>query len=257
MSRQQLLIAFAAIAILGSLVTAPVSGAAARAASVKACYKKKSGAVRIATGRKACRRGERRIMLNRLGPRGKRGARGPAGPTGPVGPSGSASNQGTGPQGVAGPIGAAGPTGSSGPTGPTGPTGPSSSAEALNAGPVSITGTDTGSANSLATQSGVAPGSYQLTARVQLNSLSTTASEIACVATLGGKSSQGIANIGTNAGNTAHAVVTMTFNVTLAATGTANLSCFRESLTGTAPTASDAYVELLQVGSATSQTVSG
>jgi hypothetical protein len=103
----------------------------------------------------------------------------------------------------------------------------------------------------------VVPGSYQLIARTQLNSLSTTASEIACTASLGGKSSQGIANIGTDPGNTAHAVVTMAFNVTLGATGSANLSCFRESLTGTAPTASGAYVELLQVGSATSQTVSG
>ena len=77
-----------------------------------------------------------------------------------------------------------------------------------------------------------------------------------CEASLAGKSAQGIANIGTGAGNVAHAVVTITFNVTVATTGSANLSCYRESLTGTAPTATGAYVELLQVGSATSQIVS-
>jgi hypothetical protein len=89
-----------------------------------------------------------------------------------------------------------------------------------------------------------------------LNSVSTSASEIVCEASLGGKSVQGSANIGTSAGNTAHDSVTMTFNVTVASTGTANLSCYREALTGTAPTASGAYVEILQVGSAISQTVS-
>jgi hypothetical protein len=107
------------------------------------------------------------------------------------------------------------------------------------------------------TQTGIAPGNYLLIARTQLNSAPTTASEIVCEASLGGKTSQGIANIGTNAGNVAHAVVTITFNVTVAGTGNANLKCYRESLAGgtAAPTASGAYVELLQVGSATSQVV--
>jgi len=157
---------------------------------------------------------------------------------------------------VAGPQGATGAEGATGATGATGPTGPSGSIEAQNPGPVTITGTDSSSADSLVTQSGVAPGSYLLIARTQLNSSSTTASEIACSASLGGKSGQGVANIGTNGGNTLHAVVTITFNVTVAATGSANLNCFRESLTGTAPNASGSYIELLQVGSATSQTVS-
>ena len=231
------------------------SGASSKA-GVKACYKKKTGTVRVATKRKTCKRGERRIILNRRGPRGERGTRGPAGPAGPAGASNQAGAGVAGPQGPIGPPGPSGSTGPTGATGATGPTGPSSSTEARNPGPVSITGTDSGSANSLVTQSGVAPGSYLLIARVQLNSLSTTASEIVCEASLGGKSVQGIANIGTNAGNVSHAVVTTTFNVTVATTGSANLSCYRESLTGTAPTASGAYIELLTVGAASSQTVS-
>jgi hypothetical protein len=230
-----------------------MSEAASRAAGVKACYKKKTGAVRVATGRKNCKRGERRLVLNRQGPRGQRG---PAGPAGPVGAAGPGSSQ-SGVAGPAGPVGPAGSTGPTGPTGATGPTGPSGSIEARNLGPVSITGTDSGSANSLVTQTGVTPGNYLLLARTQLNSAPTTASEIVCEASLGGKSAQGIANIGIDGGNVAHAVVTITFNVTVAATGSANLSCYGESLTGTAPTASGAYVELLRVGSATSQVVSG
>ena len=228
--------------------------------AVKACYKKKTGAVRVATRRKPCKRGERRITLGRRGSRGPRGSQGPPGPAGPIGSSGGSPQAGTGTPGAQGPTGAAGspgPAGSTGPTGATGPTGPSSSTEARNPGPVSITGTDGGSANSLVTLSGVAPGNYLLVARAQLNSSPTLASEIVCEASLGGKSTRAIANVGTNAGNTAHDVVMLTFNVTLASTGTANLNCFGDSLSGTAPTASSAYLELLQVGSAVSQTVSG
>jgi len=47
----------------------------------------------------------------------------------------------------------------------------------------------------------------------------------------------------------------VTFNVTVGEPSTGNLRCFRQSLTGTAPTASEAYLELLRVGLADSQTV--
>jgi hypothetical protein len=107
----------------------------------------------------------------------------------------------------------------------------------------------------LVTLAGLDAGSYLLIARVQLNSASTTASRVFCEASLGGKSLNGIADVGTNGGNVAHAVVTMTFNVAVAGTGSANLKCYRETLTGTAPTATEAYIELLQTASATSQTV--
>ena len=105
--------------------------------------------------------------------------------------------------------------------------------------------------------SGVPAGSYLLMARVQIDSVSTASSQIACETSLGGKTSSGVANVGTTAGNTAHDVVTIAFNVTLGSTGTAKLVCYQEALSGTAPNASGAYVELLQVGAASSQTVSG
>ena len=139
--------------------------------------------------------------------------------------------------------------------GATGPTGASTSLEGLNPDPISLTGTDGSTANSLVTLAGLDAGSYLLIARVQLNSASTTASRVTCEASLGGKSLNGLADIGTNGGNVAHAVVTMTFNVTVVGTGSANLKCYRETLTGTAPTASKAYIELLLTGSATSLTV--
>ncbi len=252
-SRHQLLVGVALTAglALASTSSLPMSGAASRTAGVKACYKKKTGTVRVAKGRKACRRGERSITLNRQGSRGQRGSRGPAGPTGTT-----PSQSGAGVAGPEGPTGLTGLTGPTGPAGSTGPTGPSNSTEARNLGPVTITGTDGGSANSLVTQSGVDPGNYLLIARAQLNSVPTLASEITCEASLAGKSAQGTVNIGTNAGNSAHSIVTITFNVTVATPGSANLRCYRESLSGTAPTATGAYVELLQVGSATSQVVS-
>jgi hypothetical protein len=148
-----------------------------------------------------------------------------------------------------------GATGATGVAGATGPTGPSDSFEAFNTAFVSITGQDSGSANSLATLSNVAPGSYLVTARVQLNAPATTEAQIFCTASLGARSVNAISNVGTSAGNVMHDVLTLTFNVTLASTGTANVKCHRESLTGTAPTASQAFLELLKVGSASSQAV--
>ena len=250
-----MLLATGGLALTGALVPNPAEpGAATKAKTVRACYHKKTGAVRVMTGRRRCRRGERHVTLNQRGSRGPRGSEGPPGPAGPAGLSGGPS-QISGPQGVQGPPGSNGSAGPTGATGPTGPTGPSSSIEAQNPGPVSITGVDTGSANSLVTLPGVNAGNYLLIARAQLGSAPTTASEIVCTASLGGKSAQSIANIGTTAGNSAHQVVTITFNVALGSTGTANLSCFTDSVSGTAPIASNAYIELVQVGSVVSQTV--
>jgi len=127
--------------------------------------------------------------------------------------------------------------------------------EAVNAGPVTITGTDNDSANSLATRANVSAGSYLVTARVQLTGSATTAARIFCTASLGTKSGYAVSDIGTNAGNVINDVVMVTFNVTVGEPSTSNLRCFRQSLTGTAPTASEAYLELLRVGLADSQTV--
>jgi len=56
---------------------------------IKACSKKKGGALRVA---RRCRRGERRVTWSRAGvpgPTGPQGAAGPAGPVGPRGPAGA------------------------------------------------------------------------------------------------------------------------------------------------------------------------
>jgi hypothetical protein len=122
---------------------------------------------------------------------------------------------------------------------------------------VSITGTDADSATSLATVANVAAGAYVLTARVQINGPATTSAQVFCTASLGGRFVRSIADIGTSAGNVIHDVIPVTFNMTLPATATANLKCHRETLTGSTPTASDAYLELVKVGSASSVAVSG
>jgi len=69
-----------------------------KSTTVKACYSKKSGDLRIAVkGRKKCRRGEKRIRWNMRGPRG---VAGPQGTQGTAGAQGAKGDQG--PQGPAG-----------------------------------------------------------------------------------------------------------------------------------------------------------
>lgn len=240
-------------AIVAAVSGLAVSGLAAIAAKkpsgsqITACYSKKSGALRVVKAGKRCKRGERKIAWTKNGARGTRGIRGARGSQGPEG--------GNGARGATGPAGAAGAPGANGSPGATGAIGPSNAFEAVNTGPVTITGTDTDSANSLATLPNIAAGSYLLVARTQINGPTTTAARIFCTATLGARSATAIADIGTSAGNVIHEVVTLTFNVTLSATGTGNLKCHRETLAGAAPSASEAYLELLKVGSASSLSV--
>lgn len=243
-------VSYTVAAIVLALVAGGIATAAKKPASgqrVTGCYAKKNGALRILTRGKRCKRGERKIVWTRSGTRGARGPRGLSGSDGANGPRGA-----TGAAGAVGPRGATGPQGS---TGSTGPVGPSNSFEAFNAGPISITATDASSANSLATLAGLAPGSYALTARVQLNGPATTASRVVCTTSLGSKSSTAISDIGTGAGNVVHDVPTFAFNATLASTGTGNIKCHRDTLTGTEPTATEVYLELTKVDSATSTTV--
>jgi Collagen triple helix repeat (20 copies) len=237
-------ISYAIVAAVSGLAVTGIAVAAKKpsGSQITGCYAKKSGALRVAKG-KRCKRGERKIVWTKNGVRGARGARGARGVRGT--------------KGSAGPRGATGAQGTNGSAGATGPIGPSTAFEAINPGPVSITGTDTSSADSLATLSNVAAGSYLLSARTQLNGPTTTAARIFCTASLGARSATAIADIGTGAGNVIHGVVTITFNVALPSTGTGNLKCHRETLMGSAPTASEAYLELLQVGSASSLAVSG
>ena len=122
------------IALVGGRALA--LGAGGGGGTINACYKTKSGKLRVAVTK--CRKNETPLSWSTTGstatgPTGPMGDPGPAGPigrTGPVGPTGPAGPAGSaGPSGATGPIGPAGNpgfTGGPGPTGPTGATGPSS-----------------------------------------------------------------------------------------------------------------------------------
>jgi hypothetical protein len=222
----------------------------AKKGTIKGCYKKKSGSLRVLVHGKRCKRGERSVAWSSAGAGGSDGGSGQQGPPGPMGPAGL--NGVSGIPGLAGPPGSAGSTGA---TGPTGPVGPSTAREAVNTGSTSITGGDAGSGNSLATLPNVPSGDYLLTARVQLNSAATTTASIVCRASLGSKSAVAIADIGSDPNSVDHVPITITFNTSLASTGSANVKCWHDSLTGGAPTASDTYLEVLTVGSASSTSV--
>jgi hypothetical protein len=175
--------------------------------------------------------------------------RGPAGPTGPAALNGTNGTNGRD-----------GSNGAPGDTGPTGPTGPSDSFEAVNSGQVPIAGTDFSSATSIATLANLAAGSYLITARVQLNANSgspTLASRVICQASLGSNSASGVADIGTNANSVEHVPLAITFNTTIVTASDAKIQCWRDTLSGGLPNASDTYLEGLKVGTATSQVVSG
>jgi|GEM_PF-386930 len=70
---------------------------AAQTGTVTVCAKKKGGQLRLPASGSSCGKGERRLTLDREGPKGERGPAGAAGPVGPIGPEG--------PRGSAGPPG--------------------------------------------------------------------------------------------------------------------------------------------------------
>jgi hypothetical protein len=74
-----LAVAVAAALALAALLAAP----RADAATIYACFKKRTGAFRIVGKRSICRRGERKLSWNLVGPQG------PSGPGGATGPPGS------------------------------------------------------------------------------------------------------------------------------------------------------------------------
>jgi hypothetical protein len=88
----------------GFAVAATDSAKPKKTKKVKACYSKKTGDLRVVVkGKKKCKRGEKRLVWNKRGPRGVAGRAGAAGPAGPSGPQGPQGAQGdTGPQGPAG-----------------------------------------------------------------------------------------------------------------------------------------------------------
>ena len=103
-------------AVTGVVVTTQVAGAApplkipSPLGVYTGCYSVPTGALRLVPASLRCKRGERRVRWNQIGPRGADGATGATGEQGP--------------QGAQGP---AGPTGPAGPAGPAGPPGPSGS----------------------------------------------------------------------------------------------------------------------------------
>jgi hypothetical protein len=66
-----------------------ISGTTSSTKPVKACFKKKTGALRILRKGKRCRRTERTLTWNRQGRPGVAGTTGPGGPRGPKGATGS------------------------------------------------------------------------------------------------------------------------------------------------------------------------
>jgi len=116
-----------ALTALGGLAAAQ----GAQEETIEACANRKSGLVRIVGSAARCRRNERPVSWNVLGPQGPQGPQGPtgaqgaAGPLGPAGPQGDPGLPGlpgpAGPQGAAGPQGPVGPRGATGPAGPPGP----------------------------------------------------------------------------------------------------------------------------------------
>ena len=76
---------------------------ATKSTTIKACYSKKTGELRVLKAKKRCRKSERALRWNKKGRRGARGATGPPGPAGATGAKGEAGAAGaTGPQGPAG-----------------------------------------------------------------------------------------------------------------------------------------------------------
>jgi hypothetical protein len=196
----------------------------------------------LKTAKQANKRSKTALKRNKRGARGERGRTGPAGPAGANGSNGQT-----------------GSPGAPGPTGATGPTGPSNAYEAVNTNQVSIAGTDLNTATSVATES-LSSGAYVVTARVQLNTNSvsaTLASRVLCQTSLGSDSSTAIADIGSNANSVDHAPVAMVFTTTIGSTSDAKVQCWHETLSGGAPTASDTHLEALKVGSVSSQSVTG
>jgi len=119
----------AAILLLALCIACSPASAKPRASSaavhtVQACAVKAGkhrGSLRLISVGKRCKRGERRIVWNVLGPPGSQGASGTAGSPGEKGSQGNAGTDGAaGPEGKAGADGQAGSPGQAGPSGSPG-----------------------------------------------------------------------------------------------------------------------------------------
>lgn len=109
-------ISYAIVAAVSGLAGSGIAVAAKKpsGSQITGCYAKKSGALRVAKG-KRCKRGERKIVWTKNGVRGARGLRGAQGTDGTAGSRGA-----TGAAGAAGAQGANGQAGSPGSPGADG-----------------------------------------------------------------------------------------------------------------------------------------
>lgn len=108
------------------------------AGAITACVQS-NGKPRIVTSSASCKKHERVLTWSVRGPKGDAGPAGPTGPAGPAGPKGDTGQTGAaGPAGATGPAGAPGPVGERGPAGATGAPGPQGSPGP--AGPQGATG---------------------------------------------------------------------------------------------------------------------
>jgi hypothetical protein len=132
----------AAALVIGAAGATVAAGQAVTGGTVHACFKTKSGKLRIESKR-GCGRGERELswdLVGAAGVSGATGASGQAGTEGPQGPKGLAGATGptgaTGPAGVGihGPKGVSGVTGATGAAGATGATGATGAAGTRGAG---------------------------------------------------------------------------------------------------------------------------
>jgi len=191
------------VASVGSL--AAVSGGS----TVSACVKKKGGSIRIVSARARCRKGEKSLSWNAIGPAGRQGPRGFAGARGFVG--------------ARGPTGATGATGSTGSAGSNGAangfvdTNPPGSGEYFH---LSVAETPFVVANLK-----LPAGSYVVQGNVHVKTISA-GTKVTCSLEGGeGTLDEGVIDVGAGAGQVEQGDLALGGGLTLTAPGSVFVSC--------------------------------
>jgi hypothetical protein len=120
------LVAPAAVLVLAAGIGVASAGIPSGGGKISGCYAKKTGALRVVSDGKKCKKNEKALFWNQKGPKGDVGPQGPKGSSGgSTGSSGGPGQKGPqGPKGDKGPKGDPGPKGLKGDTGPKGDKGP-------------------------------------------------------------------------------------------------------------------------------------
>lgn len=211
------------------------------------------GVLRIVGGPGACKKGERPISWNRVGPRGPTGPQGEAGPQGapgqqgPQGPQGERGPQGeTGPQGDPGLQGERGPQGEAGPQGEQGPRGPSDAYAA------SADGVPLGGDTTTIAKLGLPAGAYVVTVSfVADNGESKSPAEVACQSPSGRKFYASLdPGVGSEPANASAQVLSYTDTLRLEQDDGAVVNC---SASGEGVVANSVQLTAVQVATLTTQ----